>query len=118
MSNQVTIVTPDNTDNCNTTKVILSGEYFCIPTVNNRNTVSLTSRKKSGVGWNKQASACYTDDSNKSFIVGKVAREIDVFRANGLAGRNWSSLNILQNTSKSDHGHQYSTEHLMECYAL
>ena len=70
-------LTDKNKDN--TTQVIKDNEFVCIPTCEGRNTLSVIT--KCGSDWNKKASAAYTDDSDRSFIVEKVDGEITIFRS-------------------------------------
>ena len=91
------ILTDSNKDK--TTQVIKDNGSVCIPTCWGRNTLSVFTRRgtyrkqkasaaanaddsgRSGTDWNIKASATYTDDSNRSFIVGKVDGEINIFRS-------------------------------------
>ena len=70
-------LTDSNKDN--TTQVIKDNDFVCIPTCKGRNTLSVIT--KSDTGWNQKASASYTHDSDRSFIVEKVDGEITIFRS-------------------------------------
>lgn len=85
-----------DSNKANTTQVITDNRTVCIPTCWGRNTLSVFTRRgtyrkqkasaantdDSGRSdWNREASATYTDDSNRSFIVGKVDEEINIFRS-------------------------------------
>ena len=89
-------LTDSNKDD--TTQVIKDNDFVCIPTCRGRNTLSVITKRvthrkqkapaantddsdRSGTDWNPKASATYTDDSGRSFIVEKVDGEINVFRS-------------------------------------
>ena len=89
-------LTDSNKDD--TTQVIKDNDSVCIPTCRGRNTLSVRTKRvthrkqkapaantddsdRSGTDWNPKASATYTDDSGRSFIVEKVDGEINVFRS-------------------------------------
>lgn len=67
-------------DKRNTTQVIQDNDYVCIPTCKGQNTLSVITKDKAGTGWNTKASATYTDDSDRSFIVEKTNGEINILR--------------------------------------
>lgn len=69
-----------DSDNRNTIQVIKDNDVVCIPTCKGRNTLSVIT-KSGETGWNQKASATYTDDSDRSFIVEKVDGEINIFRS-------------------------------------
>jgi len=73
-------ITLTDSDNRNTTQVIEDKDFVCIPTCRGRNTLSVIT-KSDQTGWNNKASATYTDDSDRSFIVEKVDGEINIFRS-------------------------------------
>lgn len=77
----IKITLTDNEDR-NTVQVIKDNDVVCIPTSRGRNTLSvITKSGKDETTWNQQASASYTDDSDRSFIVEKVDGEINIFRS-------------------------------------
>ena len=74
-------ITLTDSDNRNTSQVIEDKEFVCIPTGKGRNTLSVITKDRAGTAWNQKASAVYTDDSDRSFIVEKVDGEINIFRS-------------------------------------
>ncbi|KAJ7394352.1 hypothetical protein OS493_000157 [Desmophyllum pertusum] len=73
-------ITLTDNDNRNTTQIIQHREFVCIPTCKGRNTLSVITKNSARTEWNPKASACYTDDSDRSFIVEKVGGEVNICR--------------------------------------
>lgn len=78
---EVIKITLTDSDNRNTTQIIQHGEFVCIPTCKGRNTLSVITKSSAGTEWNTKASASYTDDSDRSFIVEKVDGEVNICRS-------------------------------------
>lgn len=67
-----------DTNNRNTSQIIPSGEYVCIPTPHGRISVSVF--RKVGEEFAPKPEAAYTDDSDRSFIVKMVQNKLDIVR--------------------------------------
>ena len=67
---KIKIVLTDN-NNRNTSQIIEAGNYCCIPTIHGQVTLSVFPEAPEGNAFVTNSVACYTNNSDRSFIVKK-----------------------------------------------
>ena len=75
----VRVVLTDNNKR-NTIRLIDQNQLICIPTVHGVNTVSVFSRLDDGK-FSGIANGCYTDESDRSFIIVKTQKGLEIVRS-------------------------------------